>query len=138
VPFLNFFPYNKFEALRVLEEEYGFKPYPYKHYESIFTRFYQGYILPVKFNVDKRKLHFSTLIVSGQMTREQDLEGLRGVAYPTEKMLEADKQYFLKKMEWSETQLDDYLKRQEKPHSDYPTEKNLWVSFYNVYSKSKK
>jgi len=48
VPFLNFFDYNKSEALQILEKEYGFKPYPFKHYESIFTRFYQGYILPKK------------------------------------------------------------------------------------------
>ena len=63
IPFLDYFPYNKAEALKLLQREYGYKPYPYKHYESIFTRFYQGYILPKKFGYDKRKVHLSTLIM---------------------------------------------------------------------------
>lgn len=138
VPFLNYFDYNKAHSLKVLEQEFGFKPYPYKHYESIFTRFYQGHILPIKFNVDKRKLHLSTLIVSGQITREQALEGLHGIAYPNEKMLDIDKQYFLKKMGWTEEQLENYLHRPEKLHNEYKTEIGLWTFFYNIYNKSKK
>ena len=57
LPLLDYFEYNKNNALNLLENKYGYKPYPYKHYESVFTRFYQGYILPNKFKVDKRKLH---------------------------------------------------------------------------------
>ena len=57
VPFLDYIDYNKEKALQTLEEEIGFRRYGNKHYESIFTRFYQGYILPVKFGVDKRRLH---------------------------------------------------------------------------------
>ena len=69
--FLDFFNYKKEDSLQELEKNYGYKRYPYKHYESVFTRFYQGYILPKKFGVDKRKLHLSTLIVTGQATREE-------------------------------------------------------------------
>jgi N-acetyl sugar amidotransferase len=138
VPFLNFFDYNKAEALQILEKEYGFKPYPFKHYESIFTRFYQGFILPKKFNIDKRKLHFSTLIVSDQMTREQALNGLEGIAYVSQSDLEKDKQYFIKKMNWTENQLNDYLERPEMPHTNYKSEKNMWNMFFRIYQNNKK
>ena len=64
LPFLDYFDYEKEKVLKLLIKQYGYKPYPYKHYENIFTRFYQGYILPNKFNVDKRKAHLSTLIMT--------------------------------------------------------------------------
>ena len=71
ISFLDYLDYyNKFEALDILQNKYSYKPYPFKHYESIFTRFYQGYILPNKFNVDKRKVHLSTLIISNQISRD--------------------------------------------------------------------
>ena len=57
-----------------MQEQLDWRPYPGKHFESIFTRFFQGYILPVKFNIDKRRGHLSDLINSGQITREQALE----------------------------------------------------------------
>jgi len=71
---LNYVSYIKSQAKQVLINELGWIDYGGKHYESIFTRFYQGYILPRKFHVDKRRAHFSTLINSGQMTREQALK----------------------------------------------------------------
>jgi len=129
-PFLDYFPYNKFETLKILQSEYAYKPYPYKHYESIFTRFYQGYILPKKFNVDKRMIHLATLVAAKQMTREEALRDLEGIPYPSLQELEDDKQYFLKKMGWTSEQLDEYLKRPEVPHDKYPSEKN----FYNTVS----
>jgi N-acetyl sugar amidotransferase len=126
ISFLDYFEYNKQEALEVLQREFGYKPYPYKHYESIFTRFYQGYILPQKFGVDKRRVHFSTLIVSGQMTREEALRGLEGIPYASEKALEEDKLYFVKKMGWSLADLDAYIGRPAVAHSHYPSERPLW------------
>lgn len=126
VCFLDFVEYNKFEAIEILTRDYGYKPYPYKHYESIFTRFYQGYILPEKFGVDKRRLHLSTLVIAGQMSREEALKGLLGIPYPTIESLEEDKQYFIKKMGWSFAQLNDYITRPEKSHLMYPSEKYLW------------
>ena len=97
ISFLDYFNYNKFEAIDVLKK-YDFKPYPYKHYESIFTRFYQGYLLPKKFGIDKRILHYSTLIVSNQIKREDILDEINlENAYPSTEMLESDKEYFLKK-----------------------------------------
>lgn len=124
--FLDLFEYNKFQALDVLERDFGFKRYQYKHNESIFTRFYQGYILPKKFDVDKRKLHLGTLVVSGQMSREDALKGLEGIPYSTNQLLEEDIQYFLKKMGWTREDLEVYLKRPEVPHNVYPTDLQLW------------
>lgn len=130
IPFLDYFDYNKFDALEVLKRDYGYKPYPYKHYESIFTRFYQGFILPEKFGVDKRRVHFSTLVVSGQMTREDALRGLQGIPYPSDETLEEDKRYFIKKMGWTKEELADYIARPEKAHTDYASEKRLWDFFF--------
>jgi N-acetyl sugar amidotransferase len=126
ISFLDYFEYNKFDALEMLQLNYGYKPYPYKHYESIFTRFYQGYILPRKFGVDKRRVHLATLVSSRQLAREDALLGLRGVPYLSEQEMEDDKRYFAKKMNWTLAQVEDYIARPAKLHSDYPSEKLLW------------
>ena len=131
--FLDYFGYNKFEAIETLKREFGYKPYPFKHYESIFTRFYQGYILPNKFKVDKRRVHLGTLVASGQMTREQAISGLKGIAYPSERALEDDKVYFVKKMGWTLQQLQEYINRPSKPHDSYPTERLLWDWLLKIY-----
>lgn len=121
--FLDYFNFNKFEALNNLEKNYGYKRYPFKHYESIFTRFYQGYILPKKFNVDKRYLHLATLVASGQMIREEAINGLKGIPYLSEQDLDADIKYFLKKMGITQRELDDYIARPEIQHDFYKSEK---------------
>ncbi len=133
ISFLDYFDYNKFEAMAVLQRDFGYKPYPYKHYESVFTRFYQGYILPEKFGVDKRHTHLSTLIASGQMTREDALKSLEGISYLSEKALEEDKQYFVKKMGWTIRQLDEYIARPEQPHVKYRSERDLYNCCLNIY-----
>ena len=134
VSFLDFVPYNKFEVLDELEGSYGYRRYPFKHYESIFTRFYQGFILPRKFGVDKRLVHLGTLVASGQLDRQEALEGLQGIPYPEESDLQSDIAYFLKKMGWSEQQLDDYISRPGKPHNMYGSEKTLWTCFKTIYN----
>ena len=136
--FLNYFEYNKSIVLDDLEKHYGYRRYPYKHYESVFTRFYQGYILPKKFGVDKRRLHMSTLIISGQLSREDAIDQLLLSPYPIESDLERDKEYFLKKMDWSQDQLDGYLKSPERSHLDYPSEKALWDSWISLLGHVKR
>ena len=133
VPFLNYFDYKKEDALKYLQEKYNFKAYPYKHYESVFTRFYQGYILPKKFNVDKRMLHFSTLIVSKQMKREDALNDLKKIPYSSLEKLESDKEFFLKKMNWDEKELIEYLDRPPKLHSNYKTERPFFYLLVKIY-----
>lgn len=130
IAFLDYFDYNKAQALQVLQRDYGYKPYLFKHYESIFTRFYQGYILPEKFGVDKRRVHLSSLILSSQMTRTEALVRLEGIPYASQQALQEDKQYFVKKMGWSQAQLQEYIARPGKPHSAYPSEKPLWDWFF--------
>ncbi|MBE7554816.1 MAG: N-acetyl sugar amidotransferase [Anaerolineales bacterium] len=116
---LNYMPYNKSEALKVLENELGWKYYGGKHYESIYTRFFQGYILPRKFNIDKRKAHLSSLIASGQMTREEALEIMQHEPYPYEQMCE-DKEYVIKKLDLSEAEFEEIMALPIKKYSDYP------------------
>ena len=123
--FLDFLDYRKDAAVEELRESFGFKSYPYKHYESVFTRFYQGYILPEKFGVDKRRLHLSTLVASGQMSRQVALDDLSCIPYPSRLELDSDRSYFLKKMQWTASQFDDYIKRPPRPHTDYRTELRL-------------
>jgi N-acetyl sugar amidotransferase len=123
---LDLMPYNKADVLRQLQESYGYKPYPYKHYESIFTRFYQAYILPNKFGVDKRMLHLGTLVASGQMSREHALADLAKSPYPDPVQMKEDFHYFLKKMGWTEAQLQAYIARPAVPHDAYSSERGLW------------
>lgn len=135
--FLDYFEFKKESALELLEKEYGYKRYPYKHYESVFTRFYQGYLLPNKFGVDKRKLHLSTLIMTSQLTREESLKILESLPYQGEIELEQDKRYFLKKMKWSLEKLEVYIKRPEKRHDEYPSEKKYWEYLIKLRQKLK-
>ncbi len=137
IPFLDYVDYNKNEAMTFLKDNYGFKPYPYKHYESIFTRFYQGYILPKKFKVDKRKVHFSTLIISKQLNKENALKFLEQSPYSSQYELDNDIEYFLKKMSWTEIDLENYINRDEKQHKDYGTEVNIFIFLKQVYNKLK-
>lgn len=131
--FLDYVQYNKNNSLDELEKNFGYKRYPFKHYESIFTRFYQGYILPRKFGVDKRKLHLGTLVASGQMTREEALKGLEGIAYPSEVDMNADISYFMKKMKWTHEQFRYYIERPEVSHQHYPSERCVWDSLRKLY-----
>lgn len=90
---LNYMDYNLEKAIGKLHDFCGFEYYGGKHYESILTRFLQCYYLPVKFGKDKRKSHYSSLVVSGQMTRDEALALLKKPLYPSEKLLQSDKQF---------------------------------------------
>jgi hypothetical protein len=135
IAFLDLLEYRKADALEVLTRDYGYKPYAYKHYESVFTRFYQGYILPEKFGIDKRKLHLSTLVVTGQLPRDEAMAAAAGIAYPNARDLAADKLYFVKKMQWTEEQLSDYITRPGKPHDSYPSEATLFDNLVRLYKR---
>lgn len=138
VYFLDYFDYEKKKATEYLVSKYNFKPYKYKHYESIFTRFYQGYILPQKFKIDKRTLHLSTLIITNQLTRENALKLLSKDPYESLEALNDDKEYFLKKMNWDENKLIEYLNRPPKSHMNYPNSKFLYDLLLNIYKKFRK
>jgi len=125
VSFLDFLGYDRPDAIEELEIKVGFRSYPYKHYESVFTRFYQGHILPIKFGVDKRRVHFSTLIIGKSMSRSEAISDLKGIPYPDQRSLDSDIEYFLKKMNWSRVDLEDYLAAKPISHSAYPSDANF-------------
>lgn len=126
---LDFVDYNKKRAMDILEKEVGWQYYGGKHYESTFTKFYQAYILPRKFNIDKRKPHLSTLICSGQMTREQALEEMKRPLYDP-KEIEADKEYVLKKLGLSSEIFAEIMNRSVMSHLDYPNSQK-WLAILN-------
>lgn len=127
--FLDLMDFNKDEVLNLLERDYSYIRYPYKHYESIFTRFYQAHILPNKFGVDKRLVHLSTLVVAEQMSREQALSMSACNAYPSDKELYSDAEVVKMRMGWNDEYLHDYLKKPEVKHWHYGTEKIIYDTF---------
>ena len=115
---LNYVEYHKSRAKETLIKEYGWVDYPGKHTESVFTRFYQNYILPLKFNVDKRKAHLSSVICSGQINREEALEELKHKPWETKATLE-DKTYVIKKFEITDNWFDKWMKEEPVSHFVY-------------------
>ena len=124
IPILNYVEYDKKQAMQFLEDELEWRNYGRKHGESIFTRFFQEYYLPEKFNVDKRRSHLSSLICSGQITREEALAEL-------EKPLFADNEkeelveFICKKFEFNRQEWDDIMKAPPVPHTKFKTSKIL-------------
>jgi len=137
IPILNYIEYNKEEAMRTLQKELGWKYYGGKHYESIYTRFYQGYILPQKYNVDKRKAHLSSLIRSGQMTRNEALDELENEPYPMD-LMEEDKEYVAKKFCITTEEFDEIMSLPIKEFGDYPNNHFLFskLSFFVKLAKN--
>lgn len=120
VPILNYTDYNKEDAKKIMSEKLGWRDYGGKHSESIFTRFYQNYILPEKFHIDKRKAHLSSLICSGQLTRDEALLEMQKPAYnPTQ--LKEDKEYIIKKFDLSPEEFEAIMRLPIKKHIDYPS-----------------
>jgi N-acetyl sugar amidotransferase len=123
---LDYLDYDKQAAKRVLMEQYGWEDYGGKHYESVYTKFYQGWILPHKFGYDKRRMHLSTLVCSGQMTRAQALEEIATPAYPPEQV-EPDKEFVAKKLGISRQEFDAIMAAPRKRYMDYPNLQNHWI-----------
>jgi N-acetyl sugar amidotransferase len=118
---LNWIDYDKGAVKKFIQEELGWRDYGGKHYENIFTRFYQGYILYKKFGVDKRKSHMSTLICSGQITRDEALEEIKKNPYPSEELLQEDREYLIKKLGINEAEFERLMALPVKQHTDYPS-----------------
>lgn len=115
---LDYIPYHKEEAISLLESEYGWQQYKNKHYENVFTRFYEGYYLPKKFGYDKRRCYLSSLVLTEQMTRE---EALREMAQPPydEKQASEDKEFIAKKLGITVAELDALISGENKTYRDY-------------------
>lgn len=113
--------YSKASAKKLLMEELGWRDYGGKHYESVFTRFYQGYVLPKKFGIDKRRAHLSTLILTGEITRDEALAELQQPTYCEELQAE-DRAYVGKKLGFSEEEFDRILGAAPITHETYGTD----------------
>lgn len=132
IPILNFIDYNKVNAKQFLTESLSWRDYGGKHYESIWTRFYQSYILPRKFHIDKRKSHYSTLICSGQMTKEQALEEMKRPIID-EQLLKTDKEFVIKKFGLTDIEFENIMKLPVKKHTDYESIMNVYKQVRPLY-----
>tara|TARA_X000001036_G_scaffold367074_1_gene352106 strand:+ start:2642 stop:3742 length:1101 start_codon:yes stop_codon:yes gene_type:complete len=121
---LNYFPYEMKAVIKTLSEKYGWMPYKHKHHESRFTRFFESYWLPKKFGFDKRKTHFSSLVLTGQMTRENALELLQETSYDQE-TIEDDFEFIATKLGIEVKELREIMKTPNKKYSDYKNK--MWI-----------
>lgn len=124
VRLLNYIPYNKAEAKRIISEKLGWRDYGGKHHESVFTRFFQGYYLPTKFGYDKRRAHLASLINSGQMTRAEALVELERPTYDPAQQLE-DKVFVAKKLGVTPAELDAIFAQPNRSYSDFASSDRL-------------
>lgn len=122
---LNYLPYNKKIAIDTLSLTYGWKPYPQKHFESRFTKFYEGFWLPTRFGYDTRRVQFSSLIVTNQMSREEALEKLEKPAYDPE-TINQEFEFIADKLEIPVTELWEYHRMPKKWFRDYKNEEWLF------------
>ena len=104
--------------MQELVDRFGWQKYAHKHYESRFTRFYEGYWLPTKFGYDKRRAHFSSLILTGQMTREEALQRIAKPAYDEETIAQ-DFEYIATKLGLSVAELQQIMAGPNKTYRDY-------------------
>jgi hypothetical protein len=118
IKLLDVVPYNKEEAMQKLIDLFGWQKYSHKHYESRFTRFYEGYWLPVKFGYQKHRAHYSSLILTGQMSREVALDRISKPAYDEETIAQ-DFEYIAKKLEISVQELHELMDGENKTYRDY-------------------
>jgi len=130
---LNYIPYNKKEVKQEIMSEFGWRDYGGKHYENIFTRFYQGYILKEKFGFDKRQFHLSVLVQSGQISREEAILEYSKPTYPANQLAE-DKLYVLKKLALSESDFEKYMTAPIRKHNEFKTVEKYWDIYFKVIS----
>lgn len=123
---LDYMPYRKAEAMQLLQERFGWQPYPQKHFESRFTRFYESYWLPKKFGYDVRKVQYSSLILTGQMTREEALSRLAEPPYD-EATIAQEFEYVATKLGISTDELQSYMDAPNRTHRDYKSQESIYA-----------
>jgi N-acetyl sugar amidotransferase len=127
---LDLMPYHKEEAMQFLEKEFGYKRYPQKHFESRFTKFYESYWLYERFGYDVRKVQFSSLILTGQMSRDEALKKLKQLPYDKEN-IKHEIEFVANKLEISVDELMSYMDIPKKTYKDYKNQ--MWI--YNIGAK---
>ena len=124
IPILNYISYNKAEAKKLIQQQLDWRDYGGKHYESVFTRFYQGYILPEKFKIDKRKAHLSDLIFAGQISKEEAIEELSHPMYDPAQF-KTDYEFVLKKLGLSNDEFQEIMQLPRRSHYEFDYEKPI-------------
>jgi N-acetyl sugar amidotransferase len=119
VPILDYVDYHKRSAMEKIENALGWAYYGGKHYESIYTRFFQSYVLPRKFNIDKRRAHFANLVLSGQIDRAEACRMLLEPIYSEPGVME-DRAYAIKKLGLTDAEFDAIMAHPPKTFLDYP------------------
>lgn len=127
---LDYLPYIKEEATQFMVDNLDYQRYAQKHFESRFTKFYEAYWLPEKFGYDTRKVQYSSLIVTGQMTRNEALDKLKSPAYDKEQ-IENDFEYIANKLDISVEELQSYMDAPNKTYRDYKSQESI----YNLGAK---
>jgi N-acetyl sugar amidotransferase len=125
---LNLIEYNKEQVKAVIKSELNWRDYGGKHYESVWTRFYQGYILPAKFGVDKRKAHLSDLIFSGQISKDLALSELKKPIYDPV-LFDQDYKFVLKKFGLTANAFEEIMEKKPRQHNEFAVEKSIWDSY---------
>lgn len=128
---LDYIPYVKEDAIKLLEERFGWERYKNKHYENVFTRFYEGYYLPKKFGYDKRRCYFSSLILTEQMTREEALKELENNPYDEKQAME-DKAFIAKKLGISVEKFEEIIAGENKTYRDYKNQADALNFFIHL------
>ena len=122
---LNYIGYRRESAKVLIERELGWRDYGGKHYESVFTEFYQSYYLPVKFGFDKRKAHLSGLIMNGELSRESALKELEQEPFEAQRVKELER-YVIKKLGFSSEEWQEVMSSPTQPHDSYPNRE--WIT----------
>lgn len=122
---LNYMPYHKADSMQLLADKFGWQPYPQKHFESRFTRFYEGYWLPVKFGYDTRRVQFASLILTDQMTRDEAIERLKKLSYDPE-TVHQDFEYIATKIGVTVEELRGYMAAPNKTYRDYKSQDSTY------------
>ena len=123
---LDYIPYLKEEAMQLLVDRFGWQRYPQKHFESRFTKFYESYWLPKKFGYDTRRVQYSSLILTKQMTREEALENLLYPAYD-EETIAHEFEYVATKLGISVDELQGYMDAPNKSYQDYKSQESIYL-----------
>ena len=122
---LNYLPYIKQDAMNLLINKFGWQPYPQKHFESRFTRFYESYWLPTRFGYDVRRVQYSSLILTGQMDRQEALKKLNHSPYD-ESTISYDLEYVANKLGISVAELNSYLYLPRRSYLDYKSQRQIY------------
>ena len=122
---LNYLDYTKENAKKILMQKFGWQPYPQKHFESRFTKFYESYWLYERFGYDVRKVQFSSLILTNQMTREEAIELLKNKPY-NEETISQESSFIANKLGISTKELDQFFLLPKKSYKDYKNQEYIY------------